>query len=234
MNEHPQRPYAAPANLLSLLRRFRTRNLPEEEGVTPEFTRASGIPPGAVGRTISALRFLSLIDEIGYPTDTLRALARSTDEDYRIQLDQIVRNAYREDFTVVDPSVDPQVAIINAFRRYEPASQHTRMVMLFLGLCREAGIPTVDAPRQRGMRTISQTRGTSQKRQPTPQPPPRPISPISTVLPPIPQTVVGVLHLLPAQPGPWKADEKERFLAAFGAVVHATYPDAQETNDIGN
>ena len=40
---------------------------------------------------------------------------------------------------------------MNAFQRYTPRSQHNRQVMLFLGLCREAWIPTLDVPRRRGM-----------------------------------------------------------------------------------
>src|SRR5262249_35610932 len=62
-----------------------------------------------------------------------------------------IRNAYAEDFERVDPAEDTQAKIVDAFRRYERRSQTDRMVMLFLGLCREAGIPDRDAPRKRAM-----------------------------------------------------------------------------------
>ena len=40
---------------------------------------------------------------------------------------------------------------MNAFEKYLPRSQHGRQVTLFLGLCREAGIPALDLPRRRSM-----------------------------------------------------------------------------------
>jgi hypothetical protein len=75
----------------------------------------------------------------------------STDEEYRSILAGLIREAYREVFDVVDPAKDPQERILNVFRRYTPASQRARMVIFFLGLCREAGIATLDVPRQRAM-----------------------------------------------------------------------------------
>ena len=99
-----------------------------------------------------ALRFLGLIADDGKPTDTLRAIWAASDGEYRELLTAAIRNAYwREDFERVDPAQDTQAQMIDAFRRYEPRSQTDRMVMLFLGLCREAGIPVQDAPRRRAM-----------------------------------------------------------------------------------
>jgi hypothetical protein len=63
-----------------------------------------------------------------------------------------VRTAYEADFERVKPDEDSQATIIQAFQMYEPRSQINRMVMLFLGLCRESGIPVLDAPRERQMR----------------------------------------------------------------------------------
>ena len=143
-------PYAAPANMIALLNRVRTRNLPET--VNNAFLRIAGIPEAMAYRVVQALRFLNLIHEDGRPTDMFKALAASTDTQYRELLEKVVREAYRNMFDVIDPGQDPQARIIDAFRRYQPRSQTTRMVMLFLGLCREAGIPVLDMPRERRMK----------------------------------------------------------------------------------
>jgi hypothetical protein len=156
--EKQLRPYASPANVLVLLERFRSRNLPEE--VNADFVRAAGIPDGAVMRTLQALSFLELIDKGNAPTDKLKSLVRSTEEEYRSLLEQVIRNAYRDDFVAIDPSQDQLPAILNAFRRYEPASQQKRMVTLFLQLCHEARITVLDIPRQRRMQKGSSPRVT--------------------------------------------------------------------------
>jgi len=150
------RPYAPPANVLAVLERFRSRNLPET--VNADFLQASGVPKGTVSRTMQALEFLELIDEAGAPTDKLKALVRSNEEEYRNLLEQVVRNAYREDFLRIDPSQNLQPAILNAFHRYEPASQQKRMITLFLQLCHEAGITVLDTPRQRRMQRAGPSR----------------------------------------------------------------------------
>jgi hypothetical protein len=147
-----RRPYAAPANVVAVLQRCRSRNLPEV--IDNDFFRVVGISDIVFGRVREALGFMGLIGEDGRPTDLLQAIAAATDEEYRQLLAGAVRSAYREDFDRVDPAEDTQPRIVNAFQRYEPRSQTNRMVMLFLGLCREAGIPVLDAPRERQMRGV--------------------------------------------------------------------------------
>jgi len=144
------RPYAAPANVIAVLNRIRTRNLPET--INSDLLRVAGVPENSLYRVMQALQFLNLIHEDGDPTDTMIALAGSTDAQYRELLGKVVREAYRSEFSVIDPSQDPQPRIIDAFRPYQPRSQTSRMVMLFQGLCREAGMPVFDAPRERRMR----------------------------------------------------------------------------------
>ena len=143
------RPYPPPSNVVSVLQRLRSRNLPER--VDAEYLRDAAIPEGTVHRTLFALRFLGLINEPGEPTQALQSMHTSTDEEYRAILAGLIREAYGEVFNVVDPSEDTQDHILNVFRRYTPASQRTRMAAFFLGMCREAGIPTLDVPRHRAM-----------------------------------------------------------------------------------
>jgi hypothetical protein len=148
-NKEDFRPYAAPSNIQGFLARARSRNLPDI--ITTEFLRVAGIPEVVFGRVMQALRFLKLVTEDDCPTDTLVALSGATDTQYREILEKVVRDAYRREFQIIDPATDNQPKIIDAFRPFQPRSQTERMVMLFLGLCREAGIPVLDAPRERKM-----------------------------------------------------------------------------------
>jgi hypothetical protein len=149
------RPYAPPANMQAFLQRIRRMNMPQ--GITRDLLKAIGISENIIPRLFATLRFLALITDKDEPTDVLRGLAGSTEDEYRQLLERTIRKAYADDFQSTDPSKDPQERIMNAFQRYTPRSQHSRQVMLFLGLCREAGIPTLDVPRRRGMRGRSQS-----------------------------------------------------------------------------
>lgn len=140
------RPYAPPSNVTAVLKRVRSRNLPERVDI--EYLRDSGVPDGSLGRAMFALNFLELVAH-DVPTPALRSIATSTDEEYKATLAGLIRKAYREVFDAIDPAEDSQDRIVNFFRRYTPASQRDRMVVFFLGMCREAGIPTLDVPRQR-------------------------------------------------------------------------------------
>jgi hypothetical protein len=136
--------------VVGVLQRIRTRNLPER--VDDDLLRLAGVPDAALYRVRAAIRFLGFVDDEGRPSDTLRALAAAPDEQYRELLAGAIREAYRDDFSRIDPGQDTQAQIVNAFRPYQPRSQTNRMVMLFLSLCREAGISVLDAPRERNMR----------------------------------------------------------------------------------
>lgn len=145
--ESKNRPYAPAASVIDTLQRLRKRNLPES--IDTSYLIAAGMSKEVAGRVLTTFRFLGLMDDAGTPTDALRSLARSTDEDYKTLLEGIVMAAYSEVFTVVHPGDTNQDQIVNAFRRYEPGSQHYRMAVLFLALCKEAGIPVQDEPRKR-------------------------------------------------------------------------------------
>jgi hypothetical protein len=153
-----QRPYAATANVISVIERARTRNLPET--VNNDFLRLAGISDNVFGRVQQALKFLGLVHDDGRPTATLEAIAGASDTESKQMLAGCIRQAYAEDFERVDPAQDSQGKIVDAFKRYEPRSQTARMVMLFLGLCRESSIPILDAPRERKMQTPPRRSGT--------------------------------------------------------------------------
>jgi hypothetical protein len=146
-----KRPYAAASNVIAVLERCRSRNLPTE--LDDDFLRLAQIPDVVFGRVKQALRFLDLVDQHGRPTDKLRSLAGAPTDEYRQLLGGILREAYREDFERINPAEDAAHVITAAFQKYEPRSQTKRMVMLFLGLCREADIEVADAPRERKMQS---------------------------------------------------------------------------------
>lgn len=149
ITEDDRRPYAPAANVLAVIERVRRLNLPQSVDV--DFLRLADVPEGSLGRVAFALRFLGLTDANARPTDQLRAIARATDEEYRELLAGVVQSAYAVDFARVNVAEETQAKIISAFQRYEPRSQTTRMVTLFLGLAKAAGIPIMEAPRDRTM-----------------------------------------------------------------------------------
>ena len=154
--EEQFRPYAAASNIIEVINRARTRNLPEI--INNDFLRITGVPELAWSRVMQALRFLSLVHEDGRPSDTFEAIAGATDSQYRELLEKVIRDSYRVEFDRIDPGLDPQPKIIDAFQPYKPRSQTNRMVMLFLALCREAGIPVLDVPRERRMKEATPKR----------------------------------------------------------------------------
>jgi hypothetical protein len=173
--EPRQRPYAPPSNVIAVVQRARSRNL--RDRIDSDFMRLAGVPDRAHNRVATALRFLGLIDEGRRPTDTLRALAAAREEEYRDLLSAAIRSAYQEDFDRVDPAEDTHAQIVDAFKPYEPRSQHDRMVMLFLGLCREAGIPVSEAPRERRMKRPAGTRAPRPAPRPSERPPGAAVTP---------------------------------------------------------
>ena len=215
------RPYPPPSNVMAIISRLRNRNLPDV--VDAEYLRDASIPDGTNARTLFALRFLGLITEANEPSPALRSIATSTDEEYRSTLAELIRESYSEVFVSIDPSQDSQVNIVNFFRRYTPASQRSRMVIFFLGMCREAGIATLDVPRKRAS-NASPSQGKAQR---TPKPagakPARVREPITPSSPG--PALDGLIKSLPpvgeAFPGP----RRQQWLAMVEATLAYLYPD---------
>src|SRR5437667_9867209 len=123
-------PYASPKNVLDVTERYRHRGL--RTPFTLDLMGQIGVPDGAAHRTLQTLKLLGLVDDGGEPTEALEALKRASEEEYRPRLAQILRSAYHNIFTVVDPAADSPTAVRDAFRFYKPDSQQHRMVTLFL------------------------------------------------------------------------------------------------------
>lgn len=223
------RPYPPPSNVISILKRLRSVNLPEQ--INGEYLRDAGIPEGTITRTLFALKFLNLVNEAYEPTQELRSIATSTDEEYQATLSGLIKAAYKEVFSVVDPAQDTQDKILNVFRRYAPASQRSRMVIFFLGMCREAGIATLDVPRARSMekatplkmplRAVKETTRTTQRERSVGRPPTIAIDP----------ALDGLIRSLPTPGTPLSQERRDQWLEMARATLKFVYPEEKEKEE---
>src|SRR6266508_4165539 len=94
-------PYAPPANIIQVIKRYRDRGLPDP--VTNSSLETVGIPEGTVSRVTVGLKFLGLIDEEGHRTEAFERIKRATSAEYPSVLAEIIREAYKPIFQVVDP-----------------------------------------------------------------------------------------------------------------------------------
>lgn len=142
-----QAPYAPVSNVLSVIRRLRQRGLPDVL-TTQELPRL-GVPEGNVTRTLAALRFLGLIDDENRRTEIFNRLGRASTGEYPEILAEILKAAYSPVFGIVDPAEATDIQLNDAFRSFAPQAQRNRMIVLFTGLCQEAGIRTGGPPEER-------------------------------------------------------------------------------------
>lgn len=140
-------PYAPFGCVIAVIRRFRERGLPETLTMQ-EITRV-GVSEGNASRTLQALKFLKLVDEEGHRTQTFDRLGRVPTSEYAEVFGEIIKEAYRDVFTIVDPAEATDIEINDAFRYYQPQAQRGRMVTLFRGLCQEVGLIAGGPPQTR-------------------------------------------------------------------------------------
>ena len=131
-------PYASVKSVVQVIKRYRERGLPDP--LTLEALQQIGITASMCSPTYRALLFLGLVDEVGAKTTVFENIRRATSDEYPQVLADAIRGAYSEIFIIADPAKDDSATIADAFRKYDPASQRSKMVNLFVGLCEEAGI----------------------------------------------------------------------------------------------
>jgi hypothetical protein len=217
--ERQSAPYAPVNNVLSVIRRVRERGLPDALSFG-ELQRI-GIPAGNAARTLAALRFLGLVDEDGRRTTAFDRLGRAKSDEYNEVLAEIVHDAYKGVFSIVDPSQHSDIEIADAFRGLEPQAQRDRMITLFMGLCREAGIVAGGRapearPRRHPRRQERHDRGQRQARQ---RKEPSPVEdeqdrPAGLDL----RLLSGLIQQLPKD-GKWTTSQRDRWLQAMAANV---------------
>jgi hypothetical protein len=221
-------PYATSGAILDLIHRYRDRGLPQP--ITGDVLGRAGIAQTLISRTLYALQALDLIDKkTGMPTETFEALRVAPEAEFKKRLGDWLKGAYADVFSFVDPMKDGEARIRDAFRNYQPIGQQGRMVLLFQGLCTEAGLMPVkqatasaSPPRQRPPATPSPqpaSRSTSrQASRNSPPPKPRHAAP-SGQLPP---ALAGLLESLPDDG--WTTAERDKFLTTFKAVLDFCIP----------
>lgn len=225
------RPYPPIANVITLLHKLRSRNLPEK--IERQYLRETvKIPEGTIRRTLFAMRFLGLVDEDNKPLEPLESIATSTDEEYQVALSGLIRSAYREVFDKVSPGEDTQDKIYNEFRRYKPPSQRDRMVAFFLGMCREAGIPTLDTPKARLMAT-AKTTGKKQGIKNKANIPSQRVEQVpayfqqTTIIDP---AIQGMIQSLPVPGTQLNKERREQWLTMAEAILKYVYPEVATLN----
>jgi hypothetical protein len=220
-------PYAPPSAVLNLIDRFRNHGLAAP--FTLEVLQRAGVSESLAPRTLQALKLLDLVGEDGAPTEELVDLSKARSDEYEERLAAVVRSAYADVFSFVDPAADPVERVEDAFRSYNPRSQRGRMVTLFLGLCRAAGI--VDVPLRRGdssrpspgVRTTKpSTAGKSAQRRLGRGAPAR------AQVGAVPPAIAGVINQLPEPGTAWTTRQRGKFVAAFGAALDLLY-DVDDT-----
>ncbi len=111
--------------------------------VTSRLLEDYNITKGHTWALLSTLKFLGLTEDNGTPTPAYKAL-QTSGEEFRANLEEVVRKSYADLFSVTDPSRNGREHIKNFFaRNYSPATAE-RATALFLDLCGEAGIPTLE------------------------------------------------------------------------------------------
>lgn len=152
-------PYAPPSNVVGIIQKWREHSMPEQ--VTGEWLTKIGISTPSQAFSKRALFFLGLTDSDGFTTDTARRLQTAGSDQYAAVLEEIIRAAYAPIFKVVDPASSSRTQIDDAFRGEKPEAQRPRMVALFLGLCREAGMTLKEPPQGgRASKSASSSRST--------------------------------------------------------------------------
>jgi hypothetical protein len=217
-------PYAPASAIVELVERHRNKGLPTP--VDADVLARAGISSSLIPRTLQALQTLDLIDSEGKPSQILEGIRLAAEADYVPRLGEWLAHAYGDALQFVDPANDDETRIRDAFRNYKPVGQQSRMVTLFIGLFKAAGIAPVKAQTGAGRKVSVVTRRMAPR-----QPPPpkadvgRPGKPLAAnfdgALPP---AIAGLLASLPTNGEGWTKAERDAFMTTLGVVVDFCFP----------
>jgi hypothetical protein len=215
-------PYAPAKTVLDIMDRYRGRGLPVP--ITAEVLARASVPESLIARTIQSLRILDLIDANGMPADAFEAIRLAPEADLKATLAKWLEATYADILQLIDPATTSDANLADAFRYYQPQGQQPRMITLFTGLFRAAGIGP-EKPKAEGRPRIvravgnaagsAKVRATSQRREP---PPPAPTPPA------LHPALTGLLASLPRDGSGWTRPDRDRFLNAVGAVLDFAVP----------
>jgi len=188
--------------------------------LTPRTQRRFAPPVALLPRTLYALQVLDLIDENGAPTETFEAIRLAPEAEYKRRLEDWLKSAYADVFSFVDPSTDDETSIRDAFRSYQPIGQQPRMVTLFQGLAKAAGLLPEKADSARPASRPRPTHPAAKRSAPKPKVNPPPGGG-STEMPP---AIAGLMASLPTGGEGWTQATRDRFVESFKAVLDFCVP----------
>lgn len=221
-------PYTSAPALLKVIEGYRNRGLQTPFSV--DVLIKANVSEALAPRTMQALELLDLVDEGGNPTETLEALRRAPETEYRERFADFLRSAYAEVFAFADPREDSRERIRDAFRDFTPRGQQERMVSLFLALCAYAGLIEAPPPAVRAASAVRRSqkqiqRGTTTRRvgsAASTEAVAR-IRPATTPPPDRHPFVVGLIQSLPEVGSVWPDQKRDDWVQAAMAVFNMIY-----------
>ena len=222
-------PYAPASAILELIDRHRSRGLPPI--VDADVLLRAGISDSLVPRTLQALKVLDLLTDEGRPSEIFEGLRLAATAEYQQRLADWLNAAYADALAYVDPAIADEIAIRDAFRKYVPTGQQSRMVTLFMGLFTAAGVmaprqktakssatknaPTVNVRLHPGKgRSSAIVLGSAHKQTVARQP-------ASGIFP---AALTGLLASLPGDGNGWTQEQRDKFMMAFPVILDFCYP----------
>lgn len=137
-------PYAPAKVIIDLIERYRSRGLPSP--INGEVLARAGVSDSLSSRTLQALATLDLIDAEGKPSAALEGMRVAPEAEYLNRMGEWLTAAYADALQFVDPGTANETEVRDAFRQYKPVGQQDRMVSLFMGLFRHAGLAPEKTP----------------------------------------------------------------------------------------
>jgi hypothetical protein len=214
-------PYPPVKVMLDIIQRHRDRGLPRPvNGETLQ--RAQLVTESLTPRTVQALTTLDLIDSAGNPTPVFEGIRLAPEGEYKARMGDWLKAAYADVFAYTDPGKDDVTRISDAFRGYEPSGQRDRMVNLFIGLCRAAGIMSDKAPvPSRSPKPSNGARAPASKASSKPSTKTFASEGVPTGFPP---ALIGLLQSLPDPSVGWLQAERDKFSRTFNTLLDFYIP----------
>lgn len=225
-------PYAPPKAIMDLVLRHRNKGLPSP--VDADVLARSGIADSIIPRTLQSLKILDLIGDDGSVSEAFERIRLAPEAEYRQRLTEWLNAAYADALAYIDPATAQEVDIRDAFRKYVPTGQQSRMVTLFIGLFTAAGVMPerqrpATAPKLLSNGPAAKPRPPSGSVSPPPRtrfrpPPPASGQGVSGVDLGLPSALTGLLASLPANGEGWTEERRNKFMTAFPVILDFCYP----------
>lgn len=216
-------PYAPAAAVIDIMTRYRERGLPSP--INADVLLRAGISDSLVPRTLQTLQALDLIDDQGKPTTAFEGLRRAPEGEYKERMVEWLNQAYAEIIEFANPATDDEVKVRDAFRNYKPFGQHARMVSLFMGLYKEAGVISERPSQPRAQKSPARHRNPPSKRSGKIKSPSSNKGESSSFAGgSVPAPLSGMLAKLPSEGQGWTKETRDKFMLAFGSVLDFCFP----------